>query len=64
MSPPFHIEYGARPTNNGSFAMFVCDATDRKLVNVWGKPTERQELAETICAALNAKFQIEKDKAA
>jgi hypothetical protein len=43
-----------RPTANGTFQVYIADANGRKIAAIWGKPEERETIADTIISLVNA----------
>jgi len=42
-----------KPTANGTFQVYLTDATGRKIAAIWGRPEERETIADTIIGLVN-----------
>ena len=50
---PWACEWSETFSNNGSYHLYLIDATGRKIAAIWGKPDEKRATAELICSVVN-----------
>jgi hypothetical protein len=50
---PYALMTSGSPSKNGTLHLYLIDATGRKIAAIWGKPGEKELIAEHILALVN-----------